>query len=99
MAGVETAYFPFPWFWSDQFDVKLQIAGLNQGYTDTVVRKGAKPRSMSVWYFSNGRLISVDAINDPRIFMIAKKMLSSNRLASIEQLRDHDFDPKSILVS
>lgn len=97
MAGFETQYTPQPWFWSDQFDVKLQIAGLNQGYTDTVTRTGAKPSSLSVWYFASGRLVSVDAMNDPRTFMTAKKMLSSNQLASVEQIRDPDFDPRSVL--
>ncbi|MBA98281.1 MAG: pyridine nucleotide-disulfide oxidoreductase [Roseobacter sp.] len=97
MAGFETPYTPYPWFWSDQFNVKLQIAGLNQSYTDTVTRIGAKPGSLSVWYFANERLVSVDAMNDPRTFMTAKKMFSSNQLASIEQIRDPDFDPRSVL--
>lgn len=97
MAGIATSYAPQPWFWSDQYNVKLQIAGLNQNYTKIVTRTGAKPSSMSVWYFEQERLVSVDAMNDPRAFMTAKKMLETGQLITIEQAKNLDFDPRSIL--
>ena len=53
-----------PWFWSDQYDVKLQIAGLNTGYDRTLTRPGPRPGSQSVWYCQGPRLIAVDAMND-----------------------------------
>ncbi len=46
---------PTPWFWSDQYDVKLQIAGLNRGYDGTVLRPGKRPSSQSIWYFRGER--------------------------------------------
>ena len=61
-------YKPKPWFWSDQYDVKLQIAGLNRGYTDTVVRAGARPGSQSVWYYRGDQLLA---------YSIGKKVLEA----------------------
>ena len=52
MTGDKTPYTPKPWFWSDQYDVKLQIAGLNTGYDSTIIRAGASPASQSIWYYS-----------------------------------------------
>lgn len=64
-----------PWFWSDQYDVKLQIAGLSAGYDSTVLRGCVEDRRFSVFYFSGDRLIAVDAVNSPPEFMISKKVL------------------------
>ncbi|MDP5350486.1 MAG: pyridine nucleotide-disulfide oxidoreductase, partial [Paracoccaceae bacterium] len=71
--GADKGYIAKPWFWSDQYDVKLQIAGLNAGYDRTVVRPGDKPGSQSVWYFRGDELLAVDAMNDPRAYMIGKR--------------------------
>jgi len=75
MAGDGVEYVPLPWFWSDQYDVKLQIAGLHAGYDKTLVTPGARERSQSVWYFRDDRMTAVDAINDPRSYMIGKRLL------------------------
>ena len=69
------AYAALPWFWSDQYDTKLQIAGLNQGYDDAIVRPGKTERSLSVWYYQGDSLLAVDAINDAAAFVTAKKLL------------------------
>uniref|UniRef100_A0A2A4Z6U0 Pyridine nucleotide-disulfide oxidoreductase n=1 Tax=OCS116 cluster bacterium TaxID=2030921 RepID=A0A2A4Z6U0_9PROT len=70
-------YVPLPWFWSDQYDVKLQIAGLNTGYTDAIIRKNDHSDLQSVWYFKNQSLLAVDAINDVKSFMQGKKWLKA----------------------
>lgn len=75
LAGQAGDYQPVPWFWSDQYDVKLQIAGLNRGYSESVIRPGARDRAMSVWYYSEDKLLAVDAMNDARSFMTAKRLL------------------------
>ena len=75
IAGRPTAYAALPWFWSDQYDCKLQIAGLNQGYDDVVVRPGKSERSLSVWYYQGDTLLAADAINDAAAFVTAKKLL------------------------
>ncbi|PFG61691.1 3-phenylpropionate/trans-cinnamate dioxygenase ferredoxin reductase subunit [Thioclava sp. ES.031] len=76
MLGAERAYTPKPWFWSDQFDAKLQIAGLNAGYDQVVSRRDD---GSSFWYFRAGRLIAVDAINDARAYMVGKRLIEAGK--------------------
>lgn len=64
-----------PWFWSDQADLKLQIAGLSHGYDQIVVRGAPDSEQFSVLYYAAGRLIAVDAINAARDFMVVRKLL------------------------
>lgn len=87
-------YQPYPWFWSDQYDTKLQTAGLNIGYTKVVYRKSKKRSdAASIWYFDDHRLLAVDAINEPATFMIAKSLLKAggdldpDHLESVDNLR------------
>lgn len=75
IAGATAPYEPKPWFWSDQYDVKLQIAGFNLGYDETVLRPGAREGAHSIWYFKGGQFIAVDAINDAKAYVSGKKML------------------------
>jgi 3-phenylpropionate/trans-cinnamate dioxygenase ferredoxin reductase subunit len=77
MLGADADYDPVPWFWSDQYDVKLQIAGLNRGYTDCVLRPGKREHSASVWYYRDDALIAVDAMNDALSYGIGKKVLEA----------------------
>ncbi|QFQ87785.1 NAD(P)-binding protein [Paracoccus kondratievae] len=86
MLGAGADYVPKPWFWSDQFDAKLQIAGLNLGY-DRVVTRTAEPGG-SVWYFRDGRLIAVDALNDARAYMIGKRLIEAGRSPTPEAVAE-----------
>ncbi|MFG1344058.1 FAD-dependent oxidoreductase [Xanthobacter autotrophicus DSM 431] len=85
------AYAPVPWFWSDQYDVKLQIVGLNRGY-DAVVHRRSE-RGQALWYFRAGRMIAVDAINDARTYMAAKKLLEAGTAISLAEASEEGFDP------
>ena len=74
--GSPKPYDSVPWFWSDQFDLKLQIAGLSNGYDDVVIRGDIdKGRSFAAYYFKGIRFIAVDAVNAPRDFMFGKMSL------------------------
>ena len=77
MLGATAPYAPSPWFWSDQYECKLQIAGLNAGYARTVARPGSRPGGRSVWYFDERGLLAVDAMNDPKAYMQGKRWLES----------------------
>ena len=77
MLGAGQDYIPKPWFWSDQFEAKLQIAGLNLGH-DRVVTRPAE-HGGSVWYFRAGRLVAVDALNDARAYMIGKRLIEAGK--------------------
>lgn len=77
MLGTHEPYDPVPWFWSDQYDCKLQIAGLIQGYDTRVVEGDAGDRSFSVNYLSGGRLVAVASINAPRSHMLARRAIAA----------------------
>lgn len=95
MLGGTTPYVPKPWFWSDQYDVKLQIAGLNTGYTSVVVRDSGAARSH--WYYADGRLLAVDAMNDPRAFMVARRLIENGRSADPARVADPATDLKTLM--
>ncbi|RAZ73018.1 NAD(P)/FAD-dependent oxidoreductase [Mesorhizobium atlanticum] len=95
--GGTKAYEAKPWFWSDQYDVKLQIAGLNAGY-DRVVERTIDQRSKSIWYFRGDRLVAVDAINNPRAYMIGKRIIDSRQTISADAVVDATKDVKSLLA-
>ncbi|TDK43948.1 NAD(P)/FAD-dependent oxidoreductase [Antarcticimicrobium luteum] len=89
-------YVPKPWFWSDQYDVKLQIAGLNAGYDRIVTRQGAG-QSASFWYFRGAQLLAVDAMNDPRAYMVGKRLIDGGKTANPDQVGDPEFDIKALM--
>lgn len=94
MLGAGVPYQPLPWFWSDQYDLKLQIAGLNTGYDRVVVRQA---EARSHWYFAGEKLLAVDALNDPRAFMLAKRLLAEGRSPDADALADPATDLRSLL--
>ena len=75
LLGQEVDYDPLPWFWSDQYDIKLQIAGLSEGYDDTKVVGSTQDNKFYVAYLQDGRLIAVDSINSPRSHMMARRVI------------------------
>ncbi|MFK8254000.1 NAD(P)/FAD-dependent oxidoreductase [Ancylobacter terrae] len=77
LLGAEKPYRPLPWFWSDQYDTKLQIAGLGEGHDRIIVREGRRPQARSFWYLAGGRLLAVDAIDDPAAYMTARRLLAA----------------------
>ena len=98
IAGQGVAYQPVPWFWSDQYDVKLQIAGLNAGYDQTIIRPGPRDGAISIWYFAEGTMIAVDSINDAKTYMYGKRMLEQCRNITPQQAGDPGFDLKSVVA-
>ncbi|WP_050931547.1 NAD(P)/FAD-dependent oxidoreductase [Aestuariivita boseongensis] len=96
MLGAEEAYVPKPWFWSDQYDVKLQIAGLNAGYDRIVTRQG-EGQSVSFWYYKGDTLLAVDAMNDPRGYMIGKRLIEAGKSPDPAVIADPDADLKALL--
>ena len=85
-----------PWFWSDQYDLKLQIAGLNAGYDETVLRGDPDTRKFAVFYLQSGRLIAVDAVNAPPEYLASKKLIMSGARLAPELLRDTSVSMKDI---
>ena len=97
LAGGSEPYDPRPWFWSDQYDLKLQIAGVNLGYDETLVRPGMREGSVSIWYFRDGRFVAVDAINDAKAYVTGKKLLDMGVEPDRAILADAAADLKQLL--
>ncbi len=95
MMGAEEAYDPQPWFWSDQYEVKLQIAGLNTGYDRVVVRGGGE--AVSHWYYAGDTLLAVDAMNDPRAYMVGKRLIEAGKSPAPDEIADDATDLKALL--
>ncbi|KNX39932.1 Rhodocoxin reductase [Roseovarius tolerans] len=88
-------YVPQPWFWSDQYDVKLQIAGLSTGYDRIVIRDGGP--AVSFWYYKGDQLLAVDAMNDPRAYMVGKRLIDAGKSADPVLVADAGADLKPLL--
>ena len=88
ICGESVEYSQVPWFWSDQYDIKLQIAGLSSGYDDVVVRGDPATRSFSCLYLRERALIACDAINAPRDFVQSKALIAARQEIAPERLAD-----------
>ena len=93
--GADAPYTPKPWFWSDQYDIKLQIAGLNIGYDRVVTR--ASEGSRSHWYYAEDTLLAIDAMNDPRAYMVGKRLIEAGKSPDADAVGDPDIDLKALL--
>lgn len=94
--GGDTSYVAKPWFWSDQYDAKLQIAGLNIGYDRVVTRNGTSD-APSFWYYRGEALLAVDAVNDGRAYMVGKRLIEMDRTADPDEIVDPGLDLKLLL--
>jgi 3-phenylpropionate/trans-cinnamate dioxygenase ferredoxin reductase subunit len=92
LLGSPSAYSELPWFWSDQYDLKLQIAGLSHGYDEVVVRGDPTTRSFAAYYLADGKIIAVDAVNNPREFLHGKKLVTARFAIDADRLRDPQTD-------
>lgn len=93
---LEATYRPVPWFWSDQYHLKLQISGLGRNYNQVYSRVDVEKGTASFWYFDGETLKAVDAINDPRAFMMSKKLLGTH-IPTPHRLEDISLELKSVL--
>ncbi|MAM63888.1 FAD-dependent oxidoreductase [Maritimibacter sp. UBA3975] len=96
MIGAEKAYVAKPWFWSDQYDTKLQIAGLNTGY-DRVVTRQDSETAVSYWYYRGDELVAVDAMNDPRAYMVGKRLIEAGKSPAPDAVGDTATELKALL--
>lgn len=95
--GKETPYAEVPWFWSDQYDVKLQMAGINDPDDHVIVRGDSSTRSFSVCYVRDGVLVAVNALNRPKDFLQSKKVITAKAPIDEARLADADVPLKEFL--
>ncbi|MCI4667117.1 MAG: FAD-dependent oxidoreductase [Bacteroidia bacterium] len=87
-----------PWFWSDQFDAKLQMVGLTTAYDKLCVRKESNSNSLSVWYFKGEKLIAVHAINHPKAYVLGTKFIKDGSILDQNKLQNPQIDLKPDLI-
>lgn len=93
--GADRPYVAKPWFWSDQYDIKLQIAGLSTGYDHIVERRDGE--ALSHWYYAGDTLLAVDAMNDSRAYMVGKRLIESGKSPDQAAVADPATNLKSLL--
>jgi 3-phenylpropionate/trans-cinnamate dioxygenase ferredoxin reductase subunit len=98
LAGVSEPYVALPWFWSDQGDLKLQIAGLTAGHSETVLRGSPAANAFSVWCFAADRLVGVETINSAKDHLTARKILAARVPLTPADVAAEGFDPKAALT-
>jgi 3-phenylpropionate/trans-cinnamate dioxygenase ferredoxin reductase subunit len=97
IAGEEKPYESAPWFWTDQFDIKMQMVGLSQCHDRTVLRGAPEEGKFSVFYFRGKRLLAIDSINRPADHIAGRKLLSARLSPTFEQAADEALPLKSLL--
>ncbi len=99
--GNKVPYRSVPWFWSDQYDLKLQMVGISAGFDEFVVRgdlENPATRSFAVFYFKDGHLLSVDAVNKPQEFMLSKKLVAEGARLNPAVLADESVPFKTLIA-
>ena len=96
--GSPAPYSAMPWFWSDQYDLKLQSVGISQGYDRAVIRGDFNARNVAFFYLRAGKLIAADVINRAAEFMVAKKLVSEKICADPAKLADETQPLKALLT-
>lgn len=96
ICGAGRVYEAKPWFWSDQYDCKLQIAGLNTGY-DRIVTRAGEGGAVSFWYYRGAELLAVDAMNDSRAYMVGKRLIEMGKSPDAALVADPSVELKGLL--
>jgi 3-phenylpropionate/trans-cinnamate dioxygenase ferredoxin reductase component len=98
LTGDAKTYDGQPWFWSDQGDDKLQIAGLTTGYDRVMVRGDRAQRSFSAFCYKSGQLVGIESVNRASDHVFGRRILGMNRSIAPEQAQDLSFDLKAALA-
>lgn len=98
LCGKLNPYNAVPWFWSDQYHFKLQMAGLSQGYDELVVRGSMDNESFAAFYLRQGKIISADTVNRPQEFMLAKRFIAAGATIDPKLLADESIPVKALLA-
>jgi 3-phenylpropionate/trans-cinnamate dioxygenase ferredoxin reductase subunit len=97
LLGREKPFNATPWFWSDQYDLKLQMAGLSQGHDACVQRPGDGENAFTLFYYRDGRLIAADSVNRPGEHLLARKLLDAGVSPDPSQAGDPAYDLRALL--
>jgi 3-phenylpropionate/trans-cinnamate dioxygenase ferredoxin reductase subunit len=88
MCGRRIRHAHVPWFWSDQYDFKIQIVGLSDGFDEMVVRGDPDTPGFSVWYLRKNEVLCMETVNNPLEFMQAGRWIGAHAKVDAQLLRD-----------
>ena len=97
ICGNPAPYHAFPWFWSNQYDLRLQTAGLSVGYDATVLRGDPANRSFSVIYLKQGRIIALDCVNSAKDYVQGRKLVDAGAHPDVAKLADTETALKDLM--
>jgi 3-phenylpropionate/trans-cinnamate dioxygenase ferredoxin reductase subunit len=97
LVGAGEPFDEVPWFWSDQYDLKLQIVGLARDYDTTITRGDPTSRSFAVYYLRDGQPVAIDAVNRPRDFLLGKRLLATRAEVPVDAIADTNVDLSQFL--
>ncbi|HMP56611.1 MAG TPA: oxidoreductase C-terminal domain-containing protein, partial [Novosphingobium sp.] len=97
ICGQSAAYHAFPWFWSNQYDLRLQTAGLSVGYDQTVIRGNPEDRAFSVVYLKGGRVIALDCVNMVKDYVQGRKLVEARVSPDLAKLADASVPLKELM--
>jgi len=97
ICGEEKPYHAFPWFWSNQYDLRLQTAGLSVGYDATVTRGDPANRAFSIVYLKGGKVIALDCVNSTKDYVQGRKMVEAGVSADLDKLADTNVALKDLM--
>lgn len=97
MAGKPKVYASVPWFWSDQYELKLKMVGLSEGYEQLVLRGEPTSDSFSAFYLKDGCVLAADTVNRPQDFLAAKRLVAERIAVTAAQLADDEQPLKALL--
>ena len=96
ISGKNAVYNSVPWFWSDQYYVKLQIVGMETGYNEVIAREESEDSKFSCWFFKDEELLAVHAINNAKAYVIGTKFIKERKAVNKKKLKDASIDLKSV---
>jgi 3-phenylpropionate/trans-cinnamate dioxygenase ferredoxin reductase subunit len=99
LAGAPKPYNLIPWFWSDQYDLKLQSVGLSQGHDEVIIRPPSKPGGFVAFYLKEGRVIAADCVNAMLEFNAAKRLVSEQIMIAAASLSKPEIDIRSVVAT
>ena len=98
ICGDAKPYKAFPWFWSNQYDLRLQTAGINLGFDQTVIRGNPEDRSFSVIYLKEGKVLALDCVNAVKDYVQGRKLVEAGALPNVDRLADAGVPLKELLA-
>ena len=98
LMGEKHSYDQVPWFWSDQYEHKLQIVGISGNHDRTLIRGSIDEKSFMVFYLKNNELIAVDSVNNSKDFLVSKKLVANKLKISSDILCDQSVDLKNLIT-